>query len=593
MQKSLEDIKGIGKATLKRLENAGVDSIGKLASMSFEDLVKIQGIGKSTAQKYIKLAQDFMEKLKGNIEKSIPKKKKKNQEKIPEKKFQNIKLKPIKIHPIDIKNMNNNSKSIEPNAKKKINKKKNLPHPRPIVSPQKNKYDKSKTKPVKFRKTNDKAPENYIKTFFPQDVIYRVRFLHYRIKELEKLIIKDSEKIDLEYLDYIKEYVNILNINYKTQSQIKIIKELNLTPKFFDPIDNKEIQIWDIMFECARALWILARTYTLLSREYENNRKSKDAITAMFESSRIFKAAAHFTVACTRQEEIGSTLSFDNLELKSEEARIIAQSINAELEEQGGNFYLASKLYSGLSALSKRLYYSKELPQVKGNMLKAQFNYDLAKAYYLKAKANSMSPMSYEFENINRKYKQKSNYFFSKAEEIWQSTRDGFKSLTDDEIRNIDYNLSIVNQYIIENDEEIMDKEILKKIPDIEPFIAIPENISHIIPKTIQFLTKFPPKNIEFKKYKQFKDLTLEKNYLENEKKNLIFKKASLNKTIKQIKSLYRNNDLGINKFAELMEKYLEKIEILKNSIQKLETKKVELEKPKTHKKKIDIEVKT
>ena len=52
MSLKLEDIKGLGKKA-ENLKEAGIDSVEKLASANIDDLLKIKGIGKTSAQKYI------------------------------------------------------------------------------------------------------------------------------------------------------------------------------------------------------------------------------------------------------------------------------------------------------------------------------------------------------------------------------------------------------------------------------------------------------------------------------------------------------------------------------------------------------------
>ncbi|MFX1502149.1 MAG: GTP-binding protein, partial [Promethearchaeota archaeon] len=66
MSYELTDIAGIGKATADRMKAAGIDSIEKLVEVKPEDLVKlkIKGVGKATAEKYIKKAIEFLKELK-------------------------------------------------------------------------------------------------------------------------------------------------------------------------------------------------------------------------------------------------------------------------------------------------------------------------------------------------------------------------------------------------------------------------------------------------------------------------------------------------------------------------------------------------
>lgn len=91
MAYKLEDVSGIGKTTADRLRSAGIDTVEKLASIKLEDLLEVKGIGKSTAQKYIDNAKDYL-KLHGEkppaksvASKSEEKKEKKVAKKEPEK----------------------------------------------------------------------------------------------------------------------------------------------------------------------------------------------------------------------------------------------------------------------------------------------------------------------------------------------------------------------------------------------------------------------------------------------------------------------------------------------------------------------------
>jgi translation initiation factor 2 subunit 3 len=78
---SLKQIKGIGEATAQSLESAGIDSVKKLANLKVEDLLKVKGIGKSTAEKYIEAAKKLLEKSKEKIKKPEKTKVKKSKEK--------------------------------------------------------------------------------------------------------------------------------------------------------------------------------------------------------------------------------------------------------------------------------------------------------------------------------------------------------------------------------------------------------------------------------------------------------------------------------------------------------------------------------
>lgn len=59
MEYFLENVSGIGKATAERMKAAGIETVQQLATLKLEDLVnlKIKGIGKATAEKYINNAK--------------------------------------------------------------------------------------------------------------------------------------------------------------------------------------------------------------------------------------------------------------------------------------------------------------------------------------------------------------------------------------------------------------------------------------------------------------------------------------------------------------------------------------------------------
>lgn len=64
MSYKLEDVSGIGKATAERLKAANIDSVEKLANAEPKDLLKlkIKGVGKATAEKYITNAKKILKK---------------------------------------------------------------------------------------------------------------------------------------------------------------------------------------------------------------------------------------------------------------------------------------------------------------------------------------------------------------------------------------------------------------------------------------------------------------------------------------------------------------------------------------------------
>lgn len=58
----LEDVKGIGSETAKKIKEAGIKSVEILASSKPEDIakLKIKGIGKATASKFIESAKSLL-----------------------------------------------------------------------------------------------------------------------------------------------------------------------------------------------------------------------------------------------------------------------------------------------------------------------------------------------------------------------------------------------------------------------------------------------------------------------------------------------------------------------------------------------------
>ena len=65
----LEDVKGIGSETAKKIKEAGINSVEILASSKPEDIVKlrIKGIGKATASKFIESAKLFLEEISSEV----------------------------------------------------------------------------------------------------------------------------------------------------------------------------------------------------------------------------------------------------------------------------------------------------------------------------------------------------------------------------------------------------------------------------------------------------------------------------------------------------------------------------------------------
>ena len=90
----LEDVKGIGSETAKRFEEAGIKSVEILASSKPEDIVKlkIKGIGKATALKFIESAKKVLKEKSTKVEARKPDLKKDSIKKVETKK----KVKPEK-----------------------------------------------------------------------------------------------------------------------------------------------------------------------------------------------------------------------------------------------------------------------------------------------------------------------------------------------------------------------------------------------------------------------------------------------------------------------------------------------------------------
>ncbi|MFW9950819.1 MAG: hypothetical protein ACFFKA_11935, partial [Candidatus Thorarchaeota archaeon] len=407
------------------------------------------------------------------------------------------------------------------------------------------------------------------KTFFPLESMQKIRYHHFKIKKFEESLQK-KEEFSVSELNNIIDYVQLLNINYKTQSQIKIFKELEITPSFYDPILKSEVKIWDLLFECSRALWIAAIAYSYLSNRFESINLMENAIVAMVECSKMYKTAAYFSAACTRQEEKGIALSVDNLELNSEEARILAQNLAVISEEKKDNLSMAANLSSGLSALTKRLTFLKKYDEVKEHQLKAQYNYDMGRACHFKAKSLLKARGSEEDHLIIEKLQQKANYYYFKAEEIWEYMLNQIETISMKEKENIKINLSVVNQDIMENDVASINDEQASEIEDPEPLIIIPENLAPFVPKTTNYLVKYKQTDLNFDAYLRYKHLMSEVFMSFDKLDELKNNKAGIGRTIKQLKTLYENNDIDINTFTELLEKYNIKLEAVEAAIQNL-----------------------
>ena len=407
--------------------------------------------------------------------------------------------------------------------------------------------------------------------FFAEEVLQRIRYLHFKIKKIEEALEKEEENFTLDDLNLVLEYTKILNINYQNEDQVKLLKSLDITPTFLEPLENnREIQIKDLMFECARTLWVMARAYSQISEKFEDDKEWEDAIIAMVECSKIFKTGAYFSAASVNQYDLGITLSSENLELNSEETRILAQSIAALKEENSNNTYFASKLYAGLSSLSKRLFYLKKHEEKKKQQLRAQFHFDMGKACQLKAQASLESSIT----NINKdkvmKLQQKANFYFLKSEEIWNEMVSGLSELSKEERSSVEQNLSIVKEILKDQNLDLLDYEEIKRIQDPEPIIIIPENLAPFVPKSTIYLTKFVPKDLNIKRFKSFQKKKLEQKIPYSKRERLMDKKAGVVRTINELKLLKENKEIDIEKYTELLEKYSTKLKMIETATEKL-----------------------
>ncbi|MFX1378266.1 MAG: helix-hairpin-helix domain-containing protein [Promethearchaeota archaeon] len=563
----------IQKTSIKKVNTSiPLSSLKKLASTSIEDLSKMKGMDPSEAQRYIQIAKKYLESMrKQETSVAFDVQPKKMEQALGFVKFENkIQTEKLKsTMPLKQKKDSSEEKTLSPYKppKKPVIDIKSFK--KPIIEVESLTKPASKKYAKKYVEKEDIKKTTVLKTFFPLATMQKIRFFHYKIKKLEENLEK-KEEFSFADINNVIEYIKILNVNYKTQSQIRIFKELEITPSFYDPIINKEIQIWDLIFECSRALWIAARAYFHLSSKFEIENLIENSIVAMVESSKMYKTAAYFSAACTRQEDKGLALSVENLELNSEEARILAQNLATLSEERKENYAMAANLSSGLSALTKRLAFLRKYDDKKLLHFKAQYNYDMGKACHLKAKSLLKLSNKDENEGLIQNLQKKANYYYIKAEDLWESLLVQFPELTDSEFESIKTNLSIVNENIIENDvETINDREALN-IQDPEPLIIVPENLAPFIPRTTNFLTKYQQTDLNFDAYRRYKNIMSDVMINSSKIDELQNSKAGIGRTLKQLKILYDNNDIDINNFTELYEKYSIKLEIIEKAIENL-----------------------
>ncbi len=535
-----------------------LDSIKKLASANVESLSKKKGIEISNAKRYIDIANKYLESMRANesegdtIEVDFEPLEMRNEIKIPKdsSKLNNVSA-PQKLSLKDYPQ----KLAINAHTKKKQQAQvKSTKRARDGID-------------IKSGRKKETISQSVLKTFFPPETMQKIRFLHYKIKNIEDALRKEQE-FSFSELNFVIEYIKILNINYKTQSQIKILKELNIPNAFYDPLEKKEIKIWDLIFECARALWISAQAYSYLSKNYESDKRMENGIVAMVEASKMYKTAAYFSAACTRQEDRGYSLSVENLELNSEEARISAQSLATSSEENKGNYSMAASLSAGLSALTKRLAFVKRDDSIRENQFKAQYQYDIGRACHLKAKSFLILSPEERIEDKIENLQKKANYYYHQAEDLWETMFT--ETLNQVEKTCLRNNLEIVNEYIIENDVELINEAEALTIQDPEPLIIVPENLAPFIPRTTNYLTKYKQTDLNFDAYLRYKNLMSDVLMNFNKIEELKNSKAGIGRTIKQLKILYENNDIDINSFTDLFEKYSIKLETIESAIQNL-----------------------
>jgi len=428
---------------------------------------------------------------------------------------------------------------------------------------------KSASKPLKSLKKEEKKGK---KPFFKEELAQKIRFLHFKINHIEDELEKEYFSFSADDIEIFHEYISILNIDYKNKSQRGILTDLTITSYFQDPIENNKIEIYDLMLECARVLFVAARAYEQFSISIQEKEQDwKNAIIAMSESSKLLKAASYFSTAAIHQRNTGITLSAENLELRSEEIRAKAQKIAADNERNKKNYNLASNLYAGLSALSKRIYYLKKYDEKKRNLIQAKYHYEIGLSCHLKARALNKAPSQEQEIAVIRQLQQKANYYFFQAEEIWETMLKNKINLTLEEKEDLNSKLSLVNKNIIKNEVEILEYEKVKKIQDPEPIIIIPENIAPIIPKSTRFMTRYKAKDLNVERYMRYNVKKLEERVTYSKKEELLIKKVAILRTINVLEELYDKNEIKVDKFIELLEKYSLKQEKIEYELENID----------------------
>ncbi|MFX1566992.1 MAG: helix-hairpin-helix domain-containing protein [Promethearchaeota archaeon] len=551
MEHKLEDVKNVGKKTADLMRSNGIKSVEDLASIDINDLLKVRGIGESTGKMIIENAKLMLNTISKNEKKENSRLDKLNSFSSSLKPSETIKYRSEK-------------KNYEPH--KKLQKKNDFEKK---IQDFKKKIPSASISKPEIKKNK----EDCLVDLFSNEKIQRIQFLHNHLKQIEHNVYKNYNNFPLGDLDLFLEYINILNINYKNKNHSLIINELSLTSNYYDPASKKKIPINDIMYECARVSWILAKIYAFLSEKYQNNENFENAILLMVRASQMYKTATYFSSSAVYQEEKGLNLDPEILELNSEECRILAQSIAALREEKNNNLLLASNLYAGLNALSKRLYYLREHEKKKKWQIEAKMNYHMGKSYQMRiiAMLNLINQDKFIKESLDtiRKLHIKAYYYFTKAKDIWEKMLQNLNNLLEEEIKILKSNLTVVNTNIVETEVKNIDYNEVKDIQDCEPIIIIPEIHSLIFPKPITYLTKFPPKDVNIKRIKKFRNLFFNNYHPTNEKQDLLNLKSAIGRTIRQINILYDNNDIEIDKYVELMEKYNIRLKMIEDKIAK------------------------
>lgn len=402
--------------------------------------------------------------------------------------------------------------------------------------------------------------------FFEQEEVQKIRFLHFTIKKLEEKL-KNDEDFTIDELNNILSYTMILNKNYGNINHLRILNEMDITKEYIDPLENKPIQIRDLYFECARVLEVLGQGYEKLSQKREEEDFPEDAIIAMLESSKIYKASAYFSAASMHQNYKGISLLPLNLEIESEEARLFAQSISALNEEMKGNLIFASKLYAGLSTLSKRIFYLKEHDDIKKHQLRAQMHFDMGKACILVIEvASDYNIDKHRVDSL----KQKAHFYFNKATEIWEEMINTIPNLKVEEIHSIKDNITVSNDILEEIKIEDLPYEKIKKIQDPEPIIIIPENLAPFVPKATIYLSKIVPKDLNITRFKKFKNKKIEKKTSYSELEKLESEKFGISRTILELKKMKKEGEISLEDYTEQYEKYKKKLNEIETKIKNL-----------------------